>query len=285
MFDASLTKEHALADVSAPGSVSACIALEPDEIAQYRQMNELRNICFSSEEHCRRYLPVLKESLMKFARRFVDSKLGEFLLKNAHTYLNVGLLQQHYKMQIMTLAGTFLTELIPNAVMRSDDVNVSMCVSRKGIFADIEEHGSSEDFDVSFLAKLSKTAADICSQLSCGESIENVMLETKRLWRKAIGYVPVDIPKELVDVPYRGNGMANILVNDFFRVIFLKDGEKHTLLLHTAQQLEHLHKMHQGDRSFVEHVYGLRSFATSSTEKNEDSHIGAIDAVFSQFKF
>ena len=58
-------------------------------------------------------------------------------------------------------------------------------------------------------------------------------------------------------VPYRGNGIANMLVNDLFRTNFIADTSgNHTIAFHDVKHLKNVVRFKTGDPSAISAVYG-----------------------------
>ncbi len=56
---------------------------------------------------------------------------------------------------------------------------------------------------------------------------------------------------------YRGNGIANMLVNDLFRTNFIADTSgNHTIAFHDVEHLKNVVRFKTGDPSAIRAVYG-----------------------------
>lgn len=282
MFDPKLTKENALEDIADPGSVMGSSRMDAEIVALDRLIEDTRIKSFANAEGYMQNFPALKQLLNQFIRKFATLKIVEFFKQNFHIYANVGNLQRRFENDIRHVLVTFLLESISNATSQSDNVNVSLHISPKGVLLDVEQSAGT-GFDSAFLLDLRMRAVEVYARLSAGTPIQSLVEEARRSWRKAIGYVPPDIQPEDEDMAYRGNGTGNALINNFVRTNFVSDASgDHAITLHTAEQLRYVDRFQQGDRSVIPHLYASRGTVQEVPQaRNEDPNTQAIDDLFS----
>ncbi len=226
----------------------------------------MRARCFANAESYSQHFAQLRQLLDRFLHKFINTEVARFFRQNFPIYENVGMLQQRYGNNVRQVVATFLIESLANATAASDDVNVSMHIAPKGVLLDVRQIGG-PGFEEAFLADLQEKAAEVCRRLTAGETVKNLGLETGLSWRRAIGYVPPDIPPAFADMPYRGNGARNTLLNGYVRTNLIADASgNHTVTLHTAEQLQSVDRYERGDRTAIPNLYAPRGAASGGPQ-------------------
>ncbi|MEK6871539.1 MAG: hypothetical protein AABX16_01415 [Nanoarchaeota archaeon] len=220
MFDLNLTRETArvhLEDVAE--GVHLETAISDDIISFYRETEKLRMQCFSDEESYRRNFGSLQEVLKERSQKFFDLEIFQFLCSHYSVYTQAGALQSGSTQAIMKISGIILDETIINALSQSDNVGVSLSITPRGLLIDVNQ--GNKTFHPEFIEDMKVRASFIYDCLMKGSSRYDIM-RTMKNFRTSIGYVPQKIDVMMEDLPFRGNELGNILVNELYRTNFIR---------------------------------------------------------------
>ena len=194
--------------------------------------------------------------------------------RHVRDYVGSGALQQYYAASTNEAAHSFLEETMSNAMRQSDDVRVAINITTDGILIDVDQGPVA--FPAEFLEDIRSKAADVLHRLERTNDLHAIADHIKHSVRRTIGYVPPNLG-QLDGRPYRGNGIANTLINPQFRINYVAgSAENHTISLHTAAQLTEMARMHAGDKGA-----SMRLYAPSEAEVRATS----IDDLFASGDF
>lgn len=268
MFDPNLQKEKAQEAIGSPTEgVVLRTSKEKELIDLCSQANDLRNLCFSNEDNYHENICQFQNLLREFLMHLGLSEPFKFLHENFDVYKNAGSLQRYYANSIYQVTCAFLTENLSNAMAQSNDVQTLIQITPRGVLMDI--HQGQNGFDSNFLSKVKNKSVEVLNLLNQGIPIQVIVLQMRDSLRKTIGYVPQGMDPSN-GLPYRGNGIGNILVNDFFRMNFISDAlGNSTLSVHTLQQLQYADRLHNGDRSVINALFGPSNVAINREALDE----------------
>lgn len=260
MFDPNLTREIATAELSGGGKIVAETArVEKSLIQTIRELNNFRNSTFASKENYESQRQELQTRTRNLSREFVQSDIPQCLKQNfgMYTFSHPSLSEQ-LSMPIAQTLSSFLLELVDNAAMRSNIVHVRTSIGKNGILLDIDQGVAS--FDSSLLTTIRQRSREIQILLQGGQSLEQILAKTQADCRHLIGYNPPNHDNHLEGSPFRGNGIGNMLTNDFVRTNFIPDAEQNsTLCLHSTSQLQNALLLKLGNRGVIGDLYGPTS--------------------------
>lgn len=275
MFDPNLTREIATAELSGGGNVITATARLEDSLVQtFRETETLRNATFANRQNYEARRQELQDRTRAMARDVVRSDIFQCLKQNFGTYtFSHPSLQQQLSGQISFILSSFLLELVGNAAIKSNIVDVRTSISANGFLFDIDQGAAG--FDGAWLAKVGQSSREIHSLLQQGTSLDHVVAKIRTDCQQLIGYLPPN-HNNAESSPFRGNGIGNMLANDFVRTNFLPDAEHNsTLCLHTTRQLQNALLFKLGDRRVIDKLYGPSPATISSN---------VVDDVFADWE-
>lgn len=276
MFDPNLTREIATAELRSGGpAIAATARVENSLIHTIRDANDFRNITFASKENYERQKQELQARMRNLSREIVQSEIFQCLKQNFGIYaFSHPSLREQLSMPIAQTLSSFLLESVDNAAMHSNTVDVHTSIGPNGILLDVDQGVAS--FDSSLLATIRQRSHEIHVLLQGGQTLAQILVKTQADCRRLIGYNPPNHDNHFEASPFRGNGIGNMLTNDFVRTNFLLDAEHNsTLCLHTTRQLQNALLFKLGNIAVVNDLYG-------PTAPRVESNI--VDDVFADWK-
>jgi|GEM_PF-5119039 len=276
MFDPNLSRESATAELSEGGDVITATARVEDSLIQiFRETEAFRNATFANRQSYEAQRQELQDRLQAMAQHVVRSDIFQCLKQNFSVYtFSHPALQQQLSGQISFILSTFLLELAGNAAIKSNIVDVRTSISANGFLFDIDQ--GAVGFDGPMLDRVRRSSREIHGLLQEGKSLDQIVAKTRTECQRLIGYLPPSHNNNTESSPFRGNGIGNMLTNDYVRANLLPDAEHNsTLCLHTTRQLQYALRLKLGDRRVINDLYGPSPTMMSSN---------AIDDVFTDWE-
>ncbi|HLC67228.1 MAG TPA: hypothetical protein VJK52_06345 [Candidatus Nanoarchaeia archaeon] len=256
MFDPNLRRDQALEDIGGVESgVTFQAIVEKRIINLCRETSDARNHCFANESNYRDNFTRFKELPNALLRELARSEPFGFIHNNLGVYANAGELQRKFADAVFFLSIEFLVEIMSNAMAESDNVETSIHITPKGVLVDVNQ--GMKGFDTDFLQDVRKKSTEVYELITQGISMQEMISQTKHKTRRTIGFVPPDLEGTMNGLPHRGNGIANMLVNDLFRTNFIADtSNNRTIAFHDLKQLKNVVRFKASDPSAISAVYG-----------------------------
>ena len=134
MFDPNLTREIAIAELSSGPVIAATARVEQSLIHTFRDVNDFRNTTFASIENYERQKQELQTRMRNLSREIVQSEIFQCLKQNfgIYTFSDPSLREQLF-MPIAQTLSSFLLELVDNAAMHSNAIDVRTSTGPNGI--------------------------------------------------------------------------------------------------------------------------------------------------------
>lgn len=278
MFDPHLTREKALREIGQDENTATLnVEMSQKLISSVRTFNQMRYRCFASKENYQQHSKEFNELVEDFRRAFAQSVPFQFLDDKIRLYMSGGQLQRQHIIDVYKSSSSLLDESMANAMNQSEQVHVSISITQQGVLLDVNQ--GEKTFDKEFLDDLRKKALDVYRKLASGTPINKLLLELRTSLRKVIGYVPKGL-EPTNGLPFRGNGLGNILINPYFRTGYVSEGqENHTISVHSAAQLPAIEKFNTGNKDAIRTLYDPRN-DTKNTSASDAPDTRVIDEVF-----
>ncbi|MEK7590816.1 MAG: hypothetical protein AAB489_01250 [Patescibacteria group bacterium] len=274
MFDPHLTQEKAFRDIGdVQSGESLDTLLESGLIRLYREINATRNRCYRTMQQFGESRDQFFSLFNAFRREVVASEPFRFVERYFRIYQEGSGLGESLGQDVRHWIVTCLDDVIANAAEETGRLRVQIHVTQNGVLMDVDQ--GEHVLPGALIERMRLQAEDLLRQLEEGMPVSELAHYVRTL-RTPIGYIPPE-SDEADGVPYRGNGMANIIGNACFRANYVPGAsENHTLVLSTGQHLKDAIRLDHGDRSVIRRLYGPGEEPVSTD---------ALDEIFASSDF